>query len=69
MERKRKLFAAKVAVVMGAIPFLIWAHDYGPDVGHAGVPNENGTCAQSQCHEGTKVNSGSGSVTVSFPGG
>ncbi len=69
MERKRKLYIAKAAVVVVAIPLLLWAHDYGPDVGHAGVPNENGTCSQSQCHVGIPVNSGGGSTTINFPNG
>lgn len=68
MERKRKLYAAKVAVVMGAIPLLLWAHSAGPDSGKAGVPGET-NCNQSQCHVGTAVNGGGGSVKVNFPGG
>src|SRR5256885_14868636 len=67
MERRRKLFAAKAAVVMGAIPFLLWSHEYGPDPGHCNVPNELGTCNQAMCHLGTAVNSGS--VSVAFPNG
>ena len=27
---------------MGAIPILLWAHEYGPDAGYYGVPKENG---------------------------
>jgi uncharacterized protein (TIGR03437 family) len=69
MERQRKLLVAKVAVVMGAIPLLIWAHEYGPDPGHCGVPNELGTCNQATCHVGTNVNAGGGSVSVAFPNG
>jgi uncharacterized protein (TIGR03437 family) len=68
MERKRKLYAAKVAVVMGAIPLLLWAHSAGPDSGKAGVPGET-NCNQSQCHVGTAVNGGGGSVKVSFTSG
>ena len=69
MERQRKLLVAKVAVVMGVIPLLIWAHEYGPDPGHSGVPNELGTCNQATCHVGTNVNAGGGSVSVAFPNG
>ena len=68
MERKRKLYIAKVAVVMGAIPLLLWAHSAGPDSGKAGVPGER-NCNQAQCHVGTAVNGGGGSVKVTFPGG
>jgi uncharacterized protein (TIGR03437 family) len=66
MIRERKLHWAKVAVVMGAIPVILWAYEYGPDVGYAGVPNENGDC--SACHVGIANHFG-GSVTVTFPNG
>jgi uncharacterized protein (TIGR03437 family) len=75
MERKRKLTLAKGAVVAATIPILLWAHEYGPDPGMCGVPNENGgpngvTCAQSGCHQGTANNpANKGSVTVNFPNG
>jgi uncharacterized protein (TIGR03437 family) len=68
MERKRKIYFAKVAVVMSAVPLLLWAHSAGPDAGKAGVPGES-TCNQAQCHVGTALNGGSGSVKVTFPGG
>lgn len=70
MERKRKLSIAKGAVVLVAIPIVLWAYEYGPDAGHAGVPNELGTCAQSGCHVGTANNpANQGSVSVAFPAG
>jgi uncharacterized protein (TIGR03437 family) len=70
MVRKRKLFWAKTAVILAAIPFLIWAHEYGPDAGYSGVPGENGgqTCGNSACHN-TANNQFSGSVSVAFPNG
>jgi len=68
MERKRKLLLAKAAVLLAAIPVVLWAHEYGPDVGHAGVPNELGTCATAGCHVGTAVNGGGGSVAIAFSG-
>ena len=68
MERKRKLIVAKMAVVMGTIPLLIWAHSSGPDVGKSGVPGES-TCMEAGCHLGTPLNGGGGSVQVTFPGG
>jgi uncharacterized protein (TIGR03437 family) len=68
MERKAKIRLAKTAVIVAAIPFLIYAYEYGPDAGVAGVPGENGTCNQVGCHTGTPINSGGGSVTVTFPG-
>src|SRR3954471_5531436 len=69
MQRTRKLFVAKTAVILAAIPILIWAHEYGPDPGHSNVPGELGTCNQSTCHVGTNVNAGGGSVSVAFPNG
>jgi uncharacterized protein (TIGR03437 family) len=68
MERTTKVILAKTAVVMAAIPFLIYAYEYGPDAGAAGVPGENGSCSQVGCHTGTPVNGGGGSVSVQFPG-
>ena len=69
MQRKRKLVLAKTAAILSAIPFLLYAYEYGPDAGAAGVPGETGTCNQLGCHVGTGVNAGGGSVSVSFPGG
>lgn len=68
MQRQRKLFLAKTAVVLGAIPVIIWAHEYGPDAGYCNVPKELGTCLQAGCHVGT-LNGNTGSVKVNFPGG
>ena len=70
MERKRKLFIAKTAVILGVIPVLIWAHEYGPDAGYCNVPKESGTCAQSGCHVGTaNASTNKGSIAVNFPNG
>jgi uncharacterized protein (TIGR03437 family) len=70
MERKRKLYVAKVAVALCVIPVLIWAHEYGPDPGYSGVPNELGTCNGSQCHVGTTNDPANrGSVSIAFPNG
>jgi uncharacterized protein (TIGR03437 family) len=72
MERQRKLRIAKVAVVAGAIPLLLWAYEYGPDPGYVAVPGENGgaTCATSGCHTGkTNDPANKGSVSVTFPNG
>ena len=54
---------------MAAIPFLVYAYEYGPDAGAAGVPGENGSCSQIGCHTGTAVNAGGGSVSVALPAG
>src|SRR5215831_13040703 len=68
MDRKRKLVLAKMAVVMGSVPLLIWAYSAGPDPGKSGVPGES-TCNEAGCHVGTALNGGAGSVKVTFPGG
>src|SRR5579872_6376925 len=72
MERTTKLSIAKAAVVLGAIPVLLWAYEYGPNPGYVGIPSENAgqTCANAGCHTGTANNpANKGSVTVSFPNG
>ncbi len=70
MERTRKRSIAKAAVVLGAIPILLWALEYGPEPGYVGIPSEHGgqTCANAGCHTGT-ANSFKGSVNVTFPNG
>ncbi|MGO9260012.1 MAG: choice-of-anchor V domain-containing protein [Bryobacteraceae bacterium] len=70
MERRAKITIAKTAVVVGAIPLLLWAYEYGPNPGYCGVPNENGTCTAAGCHAGTTNDpANTGSVTMSFPNG
>lgn len=71
MERKRTIKLAKIGVILGVVPVLIWAYEYGPNPGYAGVPGEHdgSTCNTSGCHVGTPVNGGGGSVTVTFPNG
>ncbi|HXB71417.1 MAG TPA: choice-of-anchor V domain-containing protein [Candidatus Acidoferrales bacterium] len=70
MLRTRKLIFAKSAVVMGAIPFIIWAYEFGPDAGYCGVPGEGASCATIGCHTGTANDpSNKGSVGVNFPNG
>lgn len=72
MKRSSKLRVAKAAVVMGAIPILLWAYEYGPNPGYVGIPTENGgqTCANSGCHIGKANDTNNhGSVTVTFPNG
>jgi uncharacterized protein (TIGR03437 family) len=70
MERKRTLYAAKVVVIMSAVPLLLWAYEYGPDPGYSGVPKELGTCNNALCHVGTTNDpANKGSVSVAFPSG
>ena len=60
-----------MSVILGVIPILIYAHEYGPDAGYANVPQENGTCAASGCHNTFKADdpNNKGSVSVAFPNG
>jgi uncharacterized protein (TIGR03437 family) len=67
MDRQRKIFIAKTIAILSVVPILLWAHDTGPDPGHAGVPGES-TCAMAGCHTGTAVNGGGGSVTINAGG-
>src|SRR5580693_3337284 len=72
MTRRGKIVVAKSIVVMAALPILLWAYEFGPDPGYAGVPGENGgaTCATSGCHLGTANNpANKGNVSVNFPNG
>jgi hypothetical protein len=55
-------------VIMAAFPLVLWALSAGPNSGKAGVPGES-TCTEAQCHVGTALNGGGGSVKVTFPGG
>ncbi len=68
-DRQRKIYIGKVAAIVSVVPILLWAHDTGPDPGHAGVPGES-TCAMAGCHTGTVVNSTAfaGSVTINAGG-
>jgi uncharacterized protein (TIGR03437 family) len=70
MTRRGKIVLAKAAMVMGTLPILLWAYEYGPIPGYTGIPSENGgqTCANSGCHTGTTNDpANKGSVTVTFP--
>src|SRR5437764_257394 len=67
MDRKRKIYIAKTAAILGVIPVLIFAHAAGPDPGKSGVPGES-TCTESGCHEGTPLNGGGGSVAIDAGG-
>lgn len=64
MQRKRKLFLAKVLALGALPPVILWSLSGGPEPGRAGVPGE-GNCTF--CHIGA-LNSGPGNVAVAFPG-
>jgi uncharacterized protein (TIGR03437 family) len=67
MDRQRKILLGKTIAILSVVPVLIWAHQAGPDPGHAGVPGES-TCNTSGCHTGTALNGGGGSVTINAGG-
>jgi uncharacterized protein (TIGR03437 family) len=70
MAGKGRAYWAKAAVILAAIPLLIWAYSEGPVAGVCGVPGELGTCTQANCHVGTTNDpANNGSVTVNFPNG
>jgi hypothetical protein len=65
MARHRTLLWTKTAVILAAIPVLVWAFAPGPNPGYTGAPKESNCTV---CHVGTALNGGGGSVSVTFPG-
>ena len=68
MDRSKKVYAAKCAVILSAIPALIFAYSSGPLPRNTGAPGDT-TCSQIGCHIGTPVNGGGGKVELSFDSG
>lgn len=69
MSNKKKILVGKMACVLGVIPVLMVAHEYGPDPYHTSAPGDNATsCIKAQCHVG-KLNSFSGNVKISAADG
>jgi uncharacterized protein (TIGR03437 family) len=68
MDRSRKIYAAKCAAILSAVPMLMWAYAGGPLPRNTGGPGDT-TCSQTACHIGTAVNGGGGKVEVSFDSG
>jgi len=69
MTRRTKIVYAKIAVILAAVPALVWAYEYGPNPGYTAAPGDNGTaCISSGCHVGT-INSGTGNVKIALPSG
>lgn len=66
-ERNRTI-AAKAGAIVAVIPMLLLAHALGPDPRHSGAPGDS-TCAISECHIGTPLNGGGGSVVLSTSAG
>ena len=69
MSNKKKVLVGKMACVLGAIPVLMLAHEYGPNPYHTSAPGDNPTsCIEAQCHVG-KLNSFGGNVNISAADG
>ena len=68
MNRSKKIYAAKCAAILSAIPALIFAYSSGPLPRNTGAPGDT-TCSQIGCHIGTTVNGGGGKVELSFDSG
>ena len=63
MPHPNKYIIGKFCVILAVIPILIKAYSSGPDPGKSGVPGEGGVCTD--CHLGTDLNAGGGSVKIS----
>jgi uncharacterized protein (TIGR03437 family) len=61
---------ARIGLVLGVVPFLIKAYEYGPPAGAVAAPGDSykTACVSSGCHVGTP-NSGPGSVKIVLPAG
>lgn len=68
MDRSKKVYAAKCAVILSAVPALIFAYASGPLPRNTGAPGDT-TCSQIGCHIGTPVNGAGGKVELSFDSG
>ncbi len=69
MTKRTKLLCVKAAVILMAVPVLIYAYEFGPDPGYTAAPGDNATsCISSGCHVGT-LNSGPGNVKITLPAG
>jgi uncharacterized protein (TIGR03437 family) len=68
MQRNTKILSAKIAVGLAVIPVVILAHKAGPDPRHTGAPGDE-TCNIPQCHVGTPLNGGGGSVVLTTSAG
>src|SRR5438270_253266 len=65
---KKKLLIAKFSLILGALPFVMSAYEFGPLPFRTGAPGDTGTCLGSGCHSGT-LNSTVGSLKIVLPGG
>ncbi len=70
MTRNQKVMVAKFATVL-AVPVILWAHSTGgPDPHYTGVQGTGEqTCNATNCHVGTPLNGGGGSLKVTAADG
>lgn len=66
VTRGRKIAGVLAGLSLSAA--FLYAHKDGPDPRRTGAPGDE-TCATSDCHTGTPINGGGGSVAVNFPDG
>ena len=70
MTKNTKIACAKIAVILAALPTLVYAHYYGPDPGYTAAPGDNPTaCISAGCHVGTVNSNLAGSVKITLPSG
>lgn len=68
--RQTKIRIAQIAVLISAVPVLVWAYSYGPPPFFTTAPGDAPGVACTYCHgaEGP-LNSGGGNVKINFPNG
>ncbi len=53
MSKNKKVLIGKFACLLGVIPAMVWAYEYGPDPFHTSAPGDNPTsCVSNGCHVG-----------------
>ncbi len=68
--QRRRVFAAKLVVVVALVPLLIWAYRSGPPAGVSGAPGER-SCWAAGCHQsptGALIEN-SNAIDITFPAG
>ncbi len=68
MTRDRRILYGKIAAIFSAVPMIIIGNNNGPDPRSTGAPGDQ-TCSRTDCHVGTPINDGRGSVEITFPSG
>ncbi len=66
MTTNQKLIATSAFTILALAPIMALANVTGADPGLTGAPGES-TCTE--CHSGTRINGGGGSIAINLPGG